>query len=373
MNVERDIAGFAIPFAAGAFITAFTGRLMHLNNPSCPSILLTATLGLAALLMHPVRRRFSDTCIWLLIAVLGVAAGAFTGSHGSLATLTSVPWRPDAAEAFGEAMRNAIDRIPFKETDTNALIKALLTGDRVNLPQEITETFRESGASHILALSGLHLGIIYGIVQHSLSAAGNSRTAIYIRASVTIVLCGFYTLATGAGPSIVRAFLFIFLNEVARATRRHHTTGSIWCSALIIQIVMSPSSVRSAGFQLSYAAMAGIAFIYPRLRDFWPSRHKDPTSIAARTDILRRIWESAALSVSCQITTGPLAYIYFRSLPKNFLLTNLLALPLTAALIPAALATTALHSSGICPQVAIRITEWLAQTLLYCLEIIAGM
>lgn len=373
MNVERDIVGFALPFAAGAFIAAYAGHLLHIGNLSHISISLTVTLGLTALLMHPVHRKFAPAYIWLIIGILGLSAGMFTYFHGSIAAISSPPWRMAAAEGFGGALRGAVDRIPFSDTETNALVKALITGAREDLSTETTKAFRTSGASHILALSGLHLGIIYSLVRHSLSAVGNSRTAIYTKAIITILSCGFYTLATGAGPSIVRAFLFIFLNEAARATHRHHSTGNVLFAALIIQIVISPASVLSAGFQLSYAAMAGIAFIYPRLRDFWPSEEGNPTSLKSRLNIVKRIWEAAALSIACQITTGPLAYMYFKTLPANFLLTNLIALPLTATLIPAALITTALHSAGICPDAAIEITEWLAQILLGSLEIIAGM
>lgn len=373
MEVERDIAGFAIPFATGAFIAAYAGSHLHTGNSSCSVLALAVTAALLIVLMHPSRRRIPVPYVWLTIAAAGISAGMFTGFNGALAALTASPWKPSAALRFGEAMQTAIDTIPFREAGTNALIKALLTGARGGLDKDIVLAFRDSGASHILALSGLHLGIIYGIVRYSLSTIGNTRKAIYARYAATILLCGFYTLATGAGPSIVRAFLFILLNETARITHRHHTTGSILFAALIIQTVISPRSVMSAGFQLSYAAMAGIAFIYPAMRRFWPSVEDSRRGIGAKADILKRIWESAAMSISCQITTGPLAYLYFRSLPLNFLLTNLIALPLTGALIPAALITLALHCTGLCPSAAIRLTEWLAQTLMYSLEIIATM
>ena len=373
MNVERDMAGFTLPFAVGAFVAAYAGHLLHTGNLSHITLSLAVTSVLTALLLHPVHKKFRPACIWLIIGGLGIAAGMFRSFHGSVAAVSSLPWQVAAAEEFGEALRGAVDKIPFTDTETNALIKALLTGERSELTQQTIKAFRDSGASHILAMSGLHLGIIYGIVRHSLSAIGNSRTAIFTKAIITISACGFYTLATGAGPSIVRAFLFIFLNEIARASHRHHTTGSVLFAALIIQTVISPTSVQSAGFQLSYAAMAGIAFIYPWLRDFWPSAEGNPRSLMSRMNITKRIWEACALSIACQITTGPLACIYFKSLPANFLLTNLIALPLTTALIPAALVTTVLHSTGICPDAAIRVTEWLVQSLLRSLEIIAGM
>ena len=81
----------------------------------------------------------------------------------------------------------------------------------------------------------------------------------------------------------------------------------------------------------------------------------------------------ASLSISCQITTGPLAWHYFKSFPSHFLLTNLLAVPLTGAIIPASLLTVLLHDLNICPDILIRFTELLVSTMTGLLSVIAGM
>ena len=142
------------------------------------------------------------------------------------------------------------------------------------------------------------------------------------------------------------------------------------CTALILQLTLFPLSAKSVGFQLSYAAMSGIAFILPGLKSFWRGSIYDDRPFIR---CIRRIWNACAMSISCQITTAPLAYLYFGTFPKHFLLTNLMALPLTGLVIPAIITTVVLESLGICPHFAVRLTEALISTLIYILDVIAGM
>ena len=121
--------------------------------------------------------------------------------------------------------------------------------------------------------------------------------------------------------------------------------------------------------------MAGIAFIFPWLKSFWPEgKEKEPSTKAGRilSYSMRWIWNSAALSISCQITTGPIAYLYFGSVPLNFIMTNLIALPLTGILIPFALAALCMSSFGWCPGFIIGATEQIAKILIWSLQVIAS-
>ncbi len=371
MTVERDFAGFVLPFATGIFLTAGIGAVGIISGPAGCTVSMTLTALMLMYMLHPVRKRLDAGWAWISIAVLGLCTGAFLGFSSSILGLgtcdsTLISW----ASGFGRGMGEAIDRIPFDNPQTGALVKALITGERSGIPKPLAEAFRDSGAAHILSLSGFHLGIIYAIVRWSLSFIGNSPRATTVRSAITIIVCGFYTLATGAGPSIVRAFLFILLGESARLLHRHRTTSSILLSALFLQLILSPSSIRSVSFQLSYAAMAGIAWIYPCLRNFWPGIPEDDSRFPRA---MRWVWNSASMSIACQLTTAPLAYLYFASFPRHFLLTNLITLPLTTLLIPAALLTLLLHTLGLCPDLIITATEALAAALCRSLEIIAGM
>ncbi len=369
MTAEREFAGFVLPFAAGIFLVTGSGliRISHISIACTASFTLTA-LTLLAMLRHPWRKAVHMPAA---VVLLGLFSGILAGFTSELAAIGSYGSSFGAgAERFSCGMEAAIDSIPFEDPRTNALIKALVTGERNDIPPSVTEAFRDSGASHILSLSGFHLGIIYGIIRYSLSVLGNGRKAMEARSVVTIALCGFYTLATGAGPSIVRAFLFILLGESARIMHRRQTTASLLMSSLLIQLALSPAAIRSVSFQLSYAAMAGIAYIYPWLRRFWPGKPEDDSPF---TKGMRWIWNSASMSIACQLATGPLAYFYFDSFPKHFLLTNLIALPLTGLIIPLGLVVLVLHTLGICPAIMTEATEMLVQALSAALEIISTM
>ena len=375
MDVEREIAGIALPFTIGAVITVCTVKSFCAGGFVIHELAFAACfMSLCGLLL---RKRLSlgdgpvRSLLILSLCSCGALSGAVSAYHIPFADCSSVE---EYAIGFGIRMQNIIDSIPFSSAQTNALLKALLTGERSTLSPELTEAFRDSGASHILALSGLHLGIIYGIFSKVLFFMGNSMAGRRMRSAVIVILCGFYTLATGAGPSIVRAFIFIFLGEAARMTGRLHSLRQLLMASLLIQVIIDPLSVRSVSFQLSYAAMAGIAFIYPWLRDFWPSGEAGDDSCGrALVRAMRWVWNSAALSISCQLATGPLAYLYFGTFPQHFLLTNLISLPLTGFIIPCARACLGLSGLGWCPTFVVSVTEWLVSLLTWSLEVIAAM
>ena len=371
MKVEREIAGFTLPFAAGILLVSLVGNHFFSAHHALATASLGAVSAMLIYCLHPSHKNLDTIGRAILIGGIALGLGIFCGECGKILSISSL----DSAllihvQRYGKLLQTAVDSIPFSDLQTNAIIKALLTGDRAEIPSSVTVVFRDSGASHILALSGFHLGIIYGIVRLILSSFGNHRKVMFMRAVITVASCGFYTLATGAGASIVRAFLFIMIHEAASLTHRYHSTASTLLAALFIQLVISPESITSIGFQLSYAAMAGIAFIFPWLKNLWPGNpHKDRPF----TRGVRWVWNSAAMSISCQLTTGPLAWACFHSFPQHFLLTNLIVLPLASLVIPTALATLTLHSIGLCPALFLKGTEFLVSTMITALEIIATM
>ena len=359
MRVERDIEGIAFPFAAGVALSVFSG--------AAPSYAALSLLPLLPLFL-PAHKNWPSTAVRFLLTLCTFGCGFLIGTTANILEISSLK-SASSIRGLGFAMQEAINSIPFRDAETNAVVKALLTGERNGLRRETAEAFRASGASHILALSGLHLGIIYGIVSKSLQLLGNNKKVQIARSLICILICGLYTLATGAGASITRAFIFILIGEIARMTGRHHSTASILSVTLIIHLTISPGDISSAGFQLSYLAMLGIAYLYPHIRGFWPGIN-DPEG---RKGIMQRIWDAAALSISCQLTTGPVAWLYFGTFPQYFLLTNLISMPLTGILIPMAVLTVLLSTLGILPQILVNATEWVSTLLLQSIGIIASM
>ena len=373
MRVERDIAGIALPFAFGTASFVYAADFLATHSYSMAGISTLIAITLLCILLHIRNHKMDEALTWQVVIATLAVCGVMTAATWQV---LSVSADSDAgrlaslAAGFAEKMKESIEAIPFRHERTGQVMKALLTGDRKGMPQEVTQAFRNSGASHILALSGLHLGIIYGIIRFLTRGLGNSRPSKIIRSFSLVSICGFYTLATGAGASIVRAFIFIVIGECIRLSGRQGALKNTLMTSLLIHLVLMPSAIKEIGFQLSYAAIFGIAFIFPWMQGFWPGdRHED----GPFTRCIRWIWDSAAMSISCQITTAPLAWLYFGTFPTQFILTNLIALPLTGIIIPVSLATLGAGMLGWHPQPLVCITEWLISLLCGSLDLLSTM
>ena len=352
MKNGSGIISLSLPFAAGVSAAALAG-VPFAGAMAC------STAAAALLCFCCISRKRCTVALMMLYFCLGAVCWCSSA-------LVPAPERTGSAGALADGLRNLLDRIPFSGEHSSGIIKALLTGRRSQLTQETVSAFRRSGASHILALSGLHLGVIYACIRKLLAPTGNSPAARGLRSFITICLCGTYAMATGASPSIVRAFLFICINEAGRAmSGRAHSPLGTFCLALTIQLTMRPGMIASPGFQLSYLSMLGITVLFPRLEAWYPGK--------GRADPVRAIWKSVAMSLSCQAFTAPVAWYHFHSFPACFLLTNLIALPLSELIIISALAAAVLEALTGCPQALSEACGILVQVLEFCLETIASI
>lgn len=398
MTETADIKPLALAFTFGAASGLLLSRIsMHAAYISSATSLLVA---LTLTVITSADRRQAE------ILLLFLTAGVFCAATSTLTSLGAVAGKPLFAGLAAD-FRSMISSIPFPHEGTAPLVNALLTGDRSSLDSSVMNSFRDSGASHILALSGLHLGIIYGILLKVTSIFGKHPTVKAVRSLIIISLCGIYTLATGASPSLVRAFLFILVNETARLTHRSNNPLRVYCAALFIQTAIDPQVISSTGFQLSYLAMAGIFLLYPALKKWYPQEEAAGDMLIengaglTESDGLegvmidkgccrasrcwtswmktivsaapRKIWDAAALTISCQVFTGPLAWWKFGTFPKYFLLTNLLSLPLTSAVMLLSVSTSVLFAIGICPDFLISLTDSSASLLLFIMKVISSM
>lgn len=398
MTETADIKPLALAFTFGAASGLLLSRVsMHAAYISSATSLLVA---LTLTVITSADRRQAE------ILLLFLTAGVFCAATSTLTSLGAVAGKPLFAGLAAD-FRSMISSIPFPHEGTAPLVNALLTGDRSSLDCSVMNSFRDSGASHILALSGLHLGIIYGILLKVTSIFGKHPMVKAVRSLIIISLCGIYTLATGASPSLVRAFLFILVNETARLTHRSNNPLRVYCAALFIQTAINPQVISSTGFQLSYLAMAGIFLLYPALKKWYPQEEAagdmliekgtGPTESDGLEGVMidkdccrarrcwtswmktivsaapRKIWDAAALTISCQVFTGPLAWWKFGTFPKYFLLTNLLSLPLTSAVMLLSVSTSVLFAIGICPDFLISLTDSSASLLLFIMKVISSM
>ena len=370
MRVEHEMAGIGVPFAAG--VAAGFPLCAFSVAAALPCLLQPLLLVGAAVLSRLPRHTLSRTGWGGVMAVLFFLTGIFCSVNARLLACCAPPENgPLAALSLRavERLRTTILEIPYPEQGTGALVLALLTGERGALGRETVAVFRESGAAHILALSGLHLGLLYLVFSKLTLPMGKSLPARRLRGLLLVGAAGCYTLATGASASLVRAFLFILIGETARQLNREREALSVLAAALTLQLALRPEEILTPGFQLSYLAMTGITLLYPRLERLYPAAPGKPSPPGP----LRRIWNAAALTLSCQAFTAPIAWVHFHTFPKYFLLTNLLALPLTGLMMVVSAGTVALWAAGCCPEGLVVLNDRVASLLVYCLEVIAGM
>ena len=334
----------SLPFVTGVAC----GALLNVSAGNFPLLVLTACLVVLS------SSKKHDK--WI-IPVMLFALGVFC--HSARCPIAV------GHDAIILRLSDYIDSIPFGDGRTGPLLRALMTGDRSGLDRDTIIAFRRSGASHLLALSGLHLGIIAMFIRYLLMILGNSRPAEIVRAVLLVSFCLAYTIACGASPSLLRALLFIILQQIAALSpSRRSSPADRLCIAATVQLAFDPAAITSVAFQLSYLAMLGIVFIAPRLEAWYPS-----TRLSARIDPLRRIWKGAAVAVSCQLTTAPVVLLRFGYFPQYFLLTNLLAMPLCELLLPLAIITIILGS----PAPLVWITDKTATLLMAVLSIISEL
>lgn len=362
MGEAKDTAGIALFFMAGTAVGEWlvSGPVPpeHRHILASASIMLLASAAIAAGLTKTAGPR-RTVSVLSLFALAGLLCRVSVSIHGGISVFQgSLP--AEALASMSGKFKDLIDSVPYRDSDSAAIIKALISGDRSDVAPHIRDAFRDSGASHILALSGMHLGIIYAILLKMFSVFGNTPAARKARSLSIIAISAWYTAVTGAASSLVRALLFITLSETARLAGRETRPMNIFFVALTIQLAVSPGNITSAGFQLSYLAMAGIYILYPKMKSWFPGpdsgtmRVQGPNQEQApvpsgRRGPMKRLWDAAALTIACQAFTAPAAWLHFGTFPEYFIITNLLAVPLSNFIMITSVGVIALSVLGICP------------------------
>ncbi len=195
-----------------------------------------------------------------------------------------------------------------------SIIQALLLGERSNISAETYTDYKDAGAVHILAVSGLHIGVLLLLIQFLLQPLRNRSATLLIS---VILLWGFAFVA-GLSPSIIRACtMFSFVAYALYLNRPSNTFNILALSMFFILLFINPNLLFQVGFQMSYAAVFAIVWIYPLLQKLWFPKNK----------ILRYLWQLLSVSVAAQLGVLPISLFYFHQFPGLFFISNLLIVP----------------------------------------------
>ena len=209
----------------------------------------------------------------------------------------------------------------FKRAGINgqefAVASALTLGYKDELNNEIKHAYSSAGAMHVLAVSGLHVGIIYLLFNSILTFIFRHRKSIIIKTLIILLIIWAYALLTGLSPSVLRATTMLSFIIIGNSSGRNANIYNTLAASAFFLLMIDPFLIMQVGFQLSYLAVIGIVFFQPRIYN----------KLQFKNILLDYIWAITAVSLAAQLVTFPLGLLYFHQFPSYFLISNLLVIP----------------------------------------------
>lgn len=214
------------------------------------------------------------------------------------------------------------------KADEFAVLAALTLGYTDDLQPDLRQSYSATGAMHILSVSGMHVGVVYVVMAFLLSFLDkNQRLKVFKTILIALFLWG-YAFLTGLSPAVIRATLMFTFVAIATCFERKSLMYNTIFMSILFMLLVNPNYLFDVGFQLSYAAVLSIVFFQPAV-----SRFYNP-----QTKITSFLWSLFSVSIAAQLGTTPITLYYFQQFPNYFLLTNLVAIPLSTVVIYLAIA-----------------------------------
>lgn len=239
-----------------------------------------------------------------------------------------------------------------------SILSALTLGKKESLSNDLKSAYASAGAMHVLAVSGLHVGIIFLVLRFLLGWLDRFKYGSIIKAISLLIAIWIYAFLTGLSPSVIRAstmFSFMILATSFKKSSNIYNTLALSAFAILLY---EPFMVLEVGFQLSYLAVIGIIYIHPHLYGLF----------SFQTWIIDKAWEITCVSISAQIITAPLGILYFHQFPTYFLFSNLIVIPAAFAIIFLAIGFQTLSFIPVIGDIIAFVLKWFVFGLNYCVQ-----
>ena len=244
---------------------------------------------------------------------------------------------------FAEKIRNNIITSLEKRSFSNdelAVIKALLLGQRQDISKGLLTDYQNAGAIHILAVSGLHVGILLLILTFILRPIDRFKNGKYIKAIGIIVFLWMFAFIAGLSASVVRAVTMFSFVAIGQSFQKKTLIEFSLITSMLFLLLVKPMFLFDVGFQLSYLAVFGIIWVQPKLDSLYvPKYYLD-----------KKIWQLLTVSIAAQVGILPLSIYYFQQFPGLFMLSNIVIIPFLGIILVAGIVVIILSVLNILPQ-----------------------
>jgi competence protein ComEC len=194
-----------------------------------------------------------------------------------------------------------------------AVASTLILGYRADLSQETLMAYSNTGTIHVLSVSGMHVGIIFLVLNFALGFMENYRTGKLLKLVLILGLIWFYALVSGLSPSVLRSVIMLSVYILAKSFNKNSNSYNIVAFSAFCMLLYNPFLLYDVGFQLSYLSVLGLVYLQPKINCWFTFKYS----------LMNKLWSAIALSLAAQIATFPLALYYFHQFPIYFLISNL--------------------------------------------------
>jgi competence protein ComEC len=200
-----------------------------------------------------------------------------------------------------------------------AIAAALVLGVTEGIDTDLQNAYAASGAMHVLAVSGLHVGIIYAILLFLLRPLNRFAWSRWVVFIISIICLWSFAFVTGLSPSVLRAVTMFSFIALARPMGWRTNIYNTLAGSAFLLLLFNPFLIMSVGFQLSYLAVLGIVYLQRPLYNLWEIENR----------VADWIWQITCVSIAAQVSTFALGMLYFHQFPVYFLVSNLFVIPLS--------------------------------------------
>lgn len=264
--------------------------------------------------------------------VRGVSHQVYTDSTDWKSSTVGATWRYPVARLRAH-WETVFDR--YLEDPLSAQVaKALVLGSRSDLDDALNEAYQASGSVHVLAVSGLHVGLVAAILMGVLGLFFRHRKLMPLKALFAVPLVWGYVFLTGAADSALRAGVLFSVILLGKVLSRQAESLNLLATAVTVLLIFDPWLIHHAGFLLSVFAVAGILFFHPLLYRAWfPGK-----------GIPNFFWNLACVTVAAQAATVMLSLFFFHRFPVYFLISGLFVVPVSSVLLTSGLSLVLVDS-----------------------------
>lgn len=244
---------------------------------------------------------------------------------------------------------DALLRARIGERREYGISSALILGVKDDLDNSIRQAYADTGTMHVLAVSGLHVGLIFGVLMFALKYFRRRAGQRWLGAILVLVVLWLYAFITGLSPSVLRAVLMFSLVTVGFALQRRTMIYNTVALAALVLLYINPYNLLEVGFQLSFLAVLGIVYLQPRLYRLLELRNR----------VLDFVWEYFTIALAAQLATFPLGLFYFHQFPVYFWLANIIVVPLATLVLYSGMIALVLNAVPVLGGLLFQVHFWM--------------